>query len=80
MDNKPGQKPKDSSWNDKNQQNDRFTNPNRRQEEETENVETGRDQRASRSDEGSSESTPSRGDEQLHRDRGSSGRRESTSE
>lgn len=74
MDNKPRQKDKDSSWNE----NDRLTNPNRRQEEETENVETGRDQRASRndSDPGSSESTPSQNDEQLHRDRGSSGRQD----
>lgn len=75
MDNKPRQKQKDSSWND---ENERFTNPNRRQEEEMDNVETPRDQRASRNDPGSSESTPSRGDEQLHRDRGSTGRREST--
>ena len=78
MDNKPRQKQKDSSWNDHNDQNDRLTNPNRRQEEEMNNVETPRDQRASRSDPGSSESTPSQGDEQLHRDRGSTGRREST--
>ena len=79
MDNKPRQKQKDSSWNDQNE-NDRLTNPNRRQEEDSENVDTSRDQRASKGDPGSSESTPSRGDEQLHRDRGSSGRRESTSE
>ena len=77
MDNKPRDRQKDSSWND---ENDRLTNPNRRQEEESQNVETPRDQRASTDDPGSSESTPSRGDEQLHRDRGSSGRRESSSE
>lgn len=74
MDNKPRPKQKDSSWTE---ENDHITNPNRRQEEETDNVETQRDQRASRNDPGSSESTP-RGDEQLHRDRGSTGRREST--
>ena len=82
MDNKPRQKQKDSSWND---ENERFTNPNRRQEEQTENVESPRDQRASKNDPGSSESPP-RGDEQLHRDRGHSsdrgntGRRESSTE
>jgi hypothetical protein len=76
MDDKPRQKEKDSSWND---ESDRITNPNRRQEEDMENPETSRDQRASNNDPGSSESPP-RGDEQLHRDRGSSGRRESTSE
>ena len=76
MDNKPRQKDKDSSWNE----NDRITNPNRRQEEEMNNVETPRDQSLSKDDPGSSESTPSRGDEQLHRDRGNSGRRESTTE
>jgi hypothetical protein len=70
MDNRPRDKKKDSSWND---QNDRITNPNRRQEEEADDVETPRDQRASRNDPGSSESTP-RGDERLHRDQGSARR------
>ena len=34
MENKPKQKPNDSSWNE---ENDRMTNPNRRQEEDREN-------------------------------------------
>lgn len=57
-----------SSWND---QTDKPTNPNRRQEEDQEtNVESQRGgQRASRPDSGSSESQPSERDEQLHGDR-----------
>jgi hypothetical protein len=54
-----------SSWND---ENDRMTNPNKRQEEDREtNVESPRSgQRASNSDPGSSESQTSDTDEQLH--------------
>jgi hypothetical protein len=73
MANKPRDRQKDSSWSD---QDERFTNPNRRQEEESGDIESPRDQRASRSDPGSSESTPPRGDEQLHGDRGNSRRRQ----
>lgn len=74
MDNTPRDKQKDSSWNE---ESDRITNPNRRQEEEGRNPDTSRDQRASRTerDPGSSESVPSSIDEQLHGDKGSSGRR-----
>ncbi|HEX6315201.1 MAG TPA: hypothetical protein VFZ73_10095 [Gemmatimonadaceae bacterium] len=54
-----------SSWND---EKDRMTNPNKRQEEDREtNVESPRSgQRASTSDPGSSESQPSDKDERLH--------------
>ena len=66
MDNKPRPKPdQGSSWND---ENEKMTNPNRRQDEDK-NVESPRSgQRASRTDEGSSESPPTdRSDsEQLH--------------
>ena len=67
MDKRPKQD-QGSSWND---QNDKVTNPNRRQEEDQEtNIESPRSgQRASRSDSGSSESPPSDRDEQLHGDR-----------
>jgi hypothetical protein len=69
MDNKPRPKPdQGSSWND---ENEKMTNPNRRQDEDK-NVESQRGgQRASNTDVGSSESTPTdRGDsEQLHSDR-----------
>ena len=68
MDNKPRPKQdQGSSWND---ENEKMTNPNRRQEED-QNVESQRGgQRASRTDEGSSESTSTdRGDsEHLHSD------------
>ena len=65
MDKKPNQDP---SWNE---QNDKLTNPNRRQEEDQKtNVESpGSGQRASRPDSGSSESPPSERDEQLHGER-----------
>lgn len=61
-------RPKDnqgSSWND---ENDRMTNPNRRQEEDREtNVESPRSgQRASKTDPGASESQTSDTDEHLH--------------
>jgi hypothetical protein len=72
MDNKPRNKRNDSSWTD----DDRITNPNRRQEEDADDVETQRNQRASRPDSDSSESTPSRGDEQLHKGSGSPGRQD----
>jgi hypothetical protein len=85
MDNKPRPKPdQGSSWND---ENEKMTNPNRRQEEDK-NVESPRgDQRASRTDEGSSE-TPSKDrsddSEHLHstrnRDLDSSGRTRQTNE
>lgn len=68
MDNKPRPKPdQGSSWND---ENEKMTNPNRRQDEDR-NVESGRSgQRASKTDEGSSESPTDRNDsEQLHSDR-----------
>jgi len=69
MDNKPRPKPdQGSSWND---ENEKMTNPNRRQEEDK-NVESQRSgQRASRTDEGSSESpSTDRSDtDQLHSDR-----------
>ena len=84
MDNKPRPKPdQGSSWND---ENEKITNPNRRQEEDK-NVESQRSgQRASRTDEGSSESPTDRSDdsEQLHssrnRDLDSSGRNRRTEE
>lgn len=70
MDNKPRPKPKQgSSWND---EHDKMTNPNRRQDEDQEtNVESPRSgQRASNTDPGSSESPPSDSrDEHLHSDR-----------
>ena len=64
MDNKPRPKPNQgSTWEN---ENDKMTNPNRRQDEET-SVESQRSgQRASNSDVGSSESTTSDRDEQLH--------------
>ena len=64
MDNKPRPKPNQgSSWEN---ENDKMTNPNRRQEEES-NVESQRSgQCASNSDVGSSESTTSDSEEQLH--------------
>ena len=69
MDNKPRQKPdQGSSWND---ENEKMTNPNRRQEEDRD-VESQRGgQRASNTDAGSSESTSTdRSDtEHLHGDR-----------
>ena len=56
MDNTPRSKPNQgSSWND---ENEKMTNPNRRQDEDS-NVESSRsDQRASNTDAGSSPSTP----------------------
>jgi hypothetical protein len=75
-------RPKDnqgSSWND---EHDRMTNPNRRQEEDREtNVESPRSgQRASNPDPGSSESPTSDTDEQLHsgREQGGSSRNRQT--
>jgi hypothetical protein len=67
MDNKPRPKSNQgSSWND---ENETLTNPNRRQDEDS-NVESPRkDQRASNGDLGSSESTESDRGEQLHSDR-----------
>lgn len=69
MDNKPRPKPdQSSSWND---ENEKMTNPNRRQDEDR-NVESGRSgQRASKTDSGSSESPSTDRDdsEQLHSDR-----------
>ena len=67
MDNKPRNKPdQGSSWYD---ENEKMTNPNRRQEEDS-NVESQRSgQRAKNTDEGSSESPTSDRDEQLHSDR-----------
>ena len=67
MDKRPKQN-QGSSWND---ENDKLTNPNRRQQEELDtNVESPRSgQRASNTDSGSSESPPSDHDEQLHGDR-----------
>ena len=68
MDKKPRQKDQSSSWND---ENEKMTNPNRRQEED-QNIESQRGgQRASKPDSGSSESpSTDRGDsEQLHSDR-----------
>jgi hypothetical protein len=68
MDKRPKQD-QGSSWNDESQ---KVTNPNRRQEEDQDtNVESPRSgQRASNTDSGSSESPPSdRIDEQLHGDR-----------
>ena len=68
MDNKPRPKPdQGSSWNEGNE---KITNPNRRQEED-QNVESQRGQRASNTDVGSSESpaTDRSDSEQLHRDR-----------
>ena len=67
MDNKPRPKPNQgSSWND--EHDEKITNPNRRQDEDS-NVESPRkDQRASRTDVGSSESTSTDRD-QLHGDR-----------
>jgi hypothetical protein len=67
MDNKPRNKPdQGSSWND---ESEKLTNPNRRQEEDS-NIESQRGgQRAKNTDEGSSESPTSDRDEQLHRDR-----------
>ena len=69
MDNRP--KDQGSSWKD---ENEKMTNPNRRQEEDQDlNVESpSSGQRASRTDTGSSESPPSDRsdtDEQLHGDR-----------
>jgi hypothetical protein len=69
MDNKPRPKPNQgSSWND--EHDEKLTNPNRRQDEDS-NVESPRkDQRASRTDVGSSESTSTDRDrDQLHSDR-----------
>jgi hypothetical protein len=69
MDKRPKQD-QGSSWND---ENEKMTNPNRRQEEDQDlNVESPSGQRASRTDSGSSESPPSDRsdrDEQLHGDR-----------
>jgi hypothetical protein len=68
MDNKPRQKDQGSSWNE---ENEKMTNPNRRQEED-QSIESQRGgQRASNTDAGSSESpSTDRGDsEQLHSDR-----------
>lgn len=67
MDKRPKQH-QGSSWND---ENDKLTNPNRRQQEDQDtNVESPRSgQRASNTDSGSSESPPSDRDEQLHGDR-----------
>ena len=79
MDNKP-KKDQGSSWND---ETDKLTNPNRRQEEDEKlNVESpGSGQRASRPDSGSSESPPSERDEQLHGERQSdTSRRQSQTE
>ena len=59
MDNKPRPKTtKDSTWND---EQDKMTNPNRRQEEEEENVESPSrsGQRANNPDPGSSQGKPS---------------------
>ena len=69
MDNKPRNKPdQGSSWNDESEK-QKPTNPNRRQEEDS-NVESQHSgQRAKNTDEGSSESPTSDRDEQLHRDR-----------
>ena len=67
MDNKPRNKPdQGSSWND---ESEKLTNPNRRQEEDS-NIESQRGgQRAQNTDEGSSETPTSDRDEHLHRDR-----------
>ena len=79
-----GKRPKQnqgSSWND---ENEKMTNPNRRQEEDQDtNVESPRSgQRASESDSGSSESPPSDRDEQFlgERQSDSSRRRRQTEE
>lgn len=81
MDNKPKEKQNDPSSTDENDK-FKFTNPNRRQEEDrATNVESPRDH-ASRSDPGSSESPPSdgRGDPQRDSDQDASGRRRQTEE
>ncbi len=68
MDNKPRQKDQSTSWNE---ENEKMTNPTRRQAED-QNIESQRGgQRASNTDAGSSESpSTDRGDsEQLHSDR-----------
>ena len=68
MDNKPRPKTtKDSTWND---EQDRMTNPNRRQEEDEENLESSRSgQRARNSDPGSSEGKPSDRRDELQGDK-----------
>lgn len=69
MDNKPRPKPdQGSSWND---ENERMTNPNRRQDEDKSVESQQGGQHASRSDQGSPESpsTDRSDSEQLHSDR-----------
>ena len=69
MDNKPRPKTtRDSTWND---EQDKMTNPNRRQEEDEENVETPSrsGQRANNSDPGSSQGKPSDRHDELQGDK-----------